>query len=323
MNPARLLAGLFKGLFFQSPGMLGFAKRFLEAWNRQDAQAVLRLIGQGTYRDPLCQGAVREDVLRDHVEALFTAFPDLRFELTGPVSIGDRTLTAGYCMRGRHDGPLPGGLGIEAVDPTHRELVLKGSMSLNFESAGAVHVENHFALDSLADQLGFLALLMPRTQGDYQFGAYYRLNRGNTAPPEAIGMTWLLVRGGQEPFDEAARVTNHVLESFADKPGFITGIIGARPPDEHGNSSGFTLSAWENIEALEANLLPNEDHKKVVHRFMKEGFAYGTHSRVYKLVRAKTVMIACVACGKKNNPHKRNPVCSACGEPLEAPPPYW
>ena len=175
----------------------------------------------------------------------------------------------------------------------------------------------------LAEQLGFLALLMPRAQGDYQFGAYYRLSRGNVTPPEAIGMTWIEVHGGQAPFDEVAMLTNQVLESFSTKPGFVTGIIGARPPDATGRSGGFTLSAWENIEALEANLLPNEDHQRVVHQFMKEGLAYGTHSRVYSLVRAKPMMIACTACGKKNNAHKTKPQCSACGADLEAAPAYW
>ncbi len=323
MSPLAILAGLFKGLFVQSPRMLSFARRFLDAWNAHDVQAVVDLIGAGRYRDPLCPGTLTGDALKSHVQALITAFPDLSFELSGPLSVGDGCLVAGYRLRGQHDGPLPGGLGIEAVAPTHRELSLDATMSVRFGRDGLVTIDNHFGLDILAEQLGFMALLMPREQGDYQFGAYYRLNRGNVAPPEAIGITWLQVRGGQEPFDQAAEVTNRVLESFADKPGFITGIIGARPPDADGNSSGFTLSAWENLDALEANLLPNEDHKVAVRRFMKEGLAYGTHSRVYQLVRAKPVMIACTTCGKKNNAYKRKAECSACGDPLEAPPPYW
>ena len=78
-----------------------------------------------------------------------------------------------------------------------------------------------------------------------------------------------------------------------------------------GHSGGFTLSAWENIEALEANLLPNADHENVVHQFMKEGVAYATHSRVYSLVRAKPVMMACEARGKRNNACRKPHTCSA------------
>ncbi len=56
---------------------------------------------------------------------------------------------------------------------------------------------------------------------------------------------------------------------------------------------------------------------------MKEGLAWGTHSRVYQLVRAKPVMIACNQCGKKNNAYKSVRTCSACGAALDPPPVYW
>ncbi|ULQ46420.1 ester cyclase [Flagellatimonas centrodinii] len=323
MSPLRILLGLLKGLFLQSPRLLRFAESFLQSWNAHDAPAVLARVGAGDYRDPLSRGALSGAALESHARALFTAFPDLRFVLTGPVTIGPDSIAARYRLEGTHTGPLPGGLGIEAVAATGRRLSLDATLFVTFDDDGTPCVNNHFDTESLADQLGFYALLMPREQGHYQFGAFYRLNKGNVAPPEAIGITWLQVRGGDGPFDTAARVTNQVLESFSDRPGFITGIIGARPPDRDGNSSGFTLSAWENIEALEANLLPNEDHQRVVHQFMKEGLAYGTHSRVYSLVRAKPMMIACTACGKKNNAHKTKPQCSACGAALEAAPAYW
>ena len=319
MNALAIVAGLLRGLL-QAPRHLMFARRFLDQWNAHDVEAIRASMGGGTYRDPLTLTHLRDAALVQHVQALFTAFPDLRLSLTGPVMTGRDAVSARYRLEGLHTGPLPGGLGIESVAPTGRRLSIKATLFIAFDADGRPQVENHFDVPELAEQLGFLALLMPRQQNDYQFGAYYRLHRGNPKPPEAIGITWLQVRGGQAPFDQAAQVTNAVLESFAGKPGFVTGIIGARPPDADGHSSGFTLSAWENLEALEANLLPNADHQRVVQQFMKEGLAYATHSRVYQLVRAKPVMIACVACGKKNNAHKPQHVCSACGTALEPAP---
>ncbi len=322
MKAAAVIADLLRGLL-QAPRHLRFAQRSLDQWNAHDADGIVRSLEGGSYRDPMTQGPVRNEMLTRHVRALFTAFPDLRLTLTGPVMTGRHAVSARYRLEGRHTGPLPGGLGIEAVAPTDRAVSLEATLFIAFDRNGPTQVENHFDLHELAGQLGFIDLLMPRQQGDYQFGAFYRLHKGNPTPPEAIGITWLQVRGGQAPFEEAGRVTNAVLESFAAQPGFVTGIIGARPPDETGHSSGFTLSAWENLAALEANLLPNTDHQRVVHQFMKEGLAYGTHSRVYQLVRAKPVMIACTACGKKNNAHKAAPVCSACGAALEPAPAYW
>lgn len=322
MNALAVISGLLRGLL-QAPRHLGFAQRFLGQWNAHDVAGICASMRGGRYRDPLTQTHLAGEALQRHVQALFTAFPDLQLGLTGPVMTGRNAVSARYRLSGRHTGPLPGDMGIDTVTPTGRELSLEATLFIAFDGDGTVRVENHFDLQELAAQLDFLALLMPRQQGHYQFGAYYRLHQGNPTPPEAIGITWLQVRGGRAPFDRAAQVTNAVLESFAGKPGFVTGIIGARPPDADGRSSGFTLSAWESLEALEANLLPNPDHQQVVQQFMKEGLAYGTHSRVYQLVRAKPVMIACPACGKKNNAHKKVHSCSACGAALEPAPAYW
>lgn len=322
MNPIAILLGLLRGLL-QAPRHLGFAKRFLSHWNAHDVEAIRRDMKGGHYRDPLTLKHVEGDDLARHVQALFTAFPDLQLTLGEAIMAGRNAVSARYRLGGQHTGPLPGGLGIDAVAPTGRALMLEATLFIRFDAAGHPHVENHFDLQDLAEQLNFMSLLMPRQQGAYDFGAFYRLHKGNPTPPEAIGITWLQVRGGQASFDQAADVTNRVLESFSDKPGFVTGIIGARPPDTEGNSFGFTLSAWENIDALEANLLPNPDHQRVVQQFMKEGLAYATHSRVYQLVRAKPVMIACTACGKKNNAHKKVHTCSACGAELEPAPTYW
>lgn len=321
MNRLALFGDLLLGLL-RAPRTLGHAERFLHAWNAHDIEAIATLAGAGSYRDPLSQGEVRGPALAAHATMLVRAFPDLHFELRGPITVGRNAVAARYTLRGTHTGALPGGLGIESVSPTGRRLDLDATLFITFDAAGTPRIHNHFETDTLAQQLGFQALLMPRAQGHYQFGAFYRLNKGNTRPPEAIGITWLEVRSADQ-FEAAARVTNKVAESFADKPGFVTGIVGARPPDENGHSAGFTLSAWENLEALEAHLLPNADHQQAVHQFMKEGLAWGTHSRVYTLVRAKPVMIACGACGKKNNAHKTTHCCSACGAALDAPPAYW
>lgn len=322
MNPLPILLSLLRGLM-QSPSTLRTAERLLGAWNAHDANAVVDLIGAGTYQDPLSKGALTGSALKTHVAALVRGFPDLSLTLDGAITVGRDAVSARYTLSGTHTGPLPGGLGIAEVSATNKRLSLPATLFLQRLPGGGLQVDNHFDSDTLAGQLGFYALLMPRTQGDYQFGAYYRLNRGNATPPEAVGMTWIEVRGGDVPFEHVATITNNVLESFADRPGFVTGIIGARPPDDTGHSGGFTLSAWENIEALEANLLPNADHKNVVHQFMKEGVAYATHSRVYSLVRAKPVMMACEACGKKNNAYRKPHTCSACGEPLGPAPIHW
>jgi predicted ester cyclase len=323
MDKLKLFWRLLCGLLLQGPRQLNFAQAYLAAWNRHDRDRVVALTGGGSYSDPLSKGALGGAQLRQHADALITAFPDLSFELGDAISVGHGVVAAQYLLSGTHTGPLPGAFGIEQIAATGRRILLPGTIFLRFDDAGQVQVSNSFDLEQLAQQLEFIALLMPREMANYQFGAFYRYNLGNDTPPDAIGITWLQVRGGEAAFEHSARITNQVLQSFASRPGFVTGIIGARPPDAQGHSSGFTMSAWESLEALEANLLPNPEHQAVVHQFMKEGLAYATHSRVYQLVRAKPVMIACAGCGKKNNAHKTLRICSQCGAALEAAPAYW
>ena len=183
-------------------------------------------------------------------------------------------------------------------------------------------VHNSFDPQALGRQLGFQGFIVPQQMGDYSFGAFYRLNHGSMAAPGAIGLTWIRMEGGDEPFQHVATITRQALESLSESPGFVTGMVGARRPDENGESYGFTVSAWETLEAMD-QIRPNPQHQSVVHEFMKEKVAHSTHSRVYQLVRTKPMMIACAECGKKNNAHNKSGVCSACKSPLGDAPPYW
>lgn len=204
-----------------SPG-----KRLFGGWNAHDIDAILKLTGTGSYRDPITGTAIHGEALRKHAAMLFKAFPDLYFELEGNICAG------------------------------------------------------------------------------------------------AIGLTWIRVKGGNEPFQHVATITRNALEHLSQKPGFVTGIVGAQLPGEDGEGYGFTISAWEKLEDMD-QILANSVHKDVVHKFVKEKIAYATHSRVYQLVRAKPLMVACEACGRKNDAHNKTGKCSACGEILAAAPAYW
>lgn len=320
MNKFKLFAGLLKGLFIQAPRTLAFAERYLVGWNAHDAAKICAM--SGCYTDPLSQGVLEADALHKHLAGLFKAFPDLVLSLEGPISVGRDVVAARYRLRGTNLGALPGDFGFDEIPATGRAVDLAGVLFLEFGDGAVPRVTNSFELHSLAQQLGFLAVMVPREIPNHQFGVYYRLNKGNRKAPEAIGMTWIQVRK-PEQFLPVAALTHRVAESFSDRPGFVTGIVGARPPDDSGWSGGFTLSAWEDLEALNENLIPNAVHQDAVQQFMKQGLAWSTHSRVYQLVRAKPVMIGCLQCGKQNNAHKKEPLCSACGAELPAAPEYW
>ena len=322
MSNLLLYARLLWAVLFRGPVMLIWAQRYLDAWNRHDIDGIVRATGRGDYADALSGGPVDGQALAAHLDELFRAFPALRLELTGPVTAGPGAVSARYRLLGTNEGELPGDMGFERLQPTGRHLALDGTIAIEFPSPDAPRIRNHFFQQDLADALAFQNLLMPRHMGDYDFGGFFRLNRGNAAPPEALGITWLHLKEGEAEFPHAARLTRRVLEDFAEAPGFVTGIVGARNAGENGESFGFTLSAWEDVAAMD-HILQSPTHKEAVRQFMKEGLAYGTHSRVYRLERTKPVMIACAQCGKKNNAHKTNRHCSTCRAELPAAPAYW
>lgn len=322
LDKLKLFIRLLCGVILRAPARLSRADAYLNAWNTHDIDAIISQTGAGSYSDPLTDGAIHGQALRDHAAMLFKAFPDLRFELDGDITAGANNVAARYILHATHSGDLPGDIGFEKIDATGKTIALPGTIFFEFTANGDPAVENLFDQQAFGQALGFQGYIMPFQMGDYSFGAFYRLHRGNMNPPQAIGLTWLYIKGGDEQFQWAADQTRETLEHLSQNPGFVTGMVGARKADEQGNSYGFTLSAWEHLEDLD-NLRPNEGHKKAVQAFMKEGLAWGTHSRVYKLVRTKPVMIACDACGKKNNAHNKTGKCSACGEALAAAPAYW
>ena len=321
MEKIKLFGKLLSSVIFKGPKMLNFAGAYLDAWNSHNVDAVLKLTGNGSYRDPIAGEALSGDKLREHAAMLLKAIPDLQFELASSIAAGDGVVSARYVLTGTNTGDLPGDIGFEKVNATGKSIALNGSIVFEFNAAGAPIVTNYFDQQEFGDNLGFQTYTMPYEMDDYDFGAFFRLNRGNRAPPKAVGLTWIEMTDPTQ-FTEVAQVTRETLEDFASGPGFITGTIGATKVNADGFSSGFTLSAWETLEDMD-RIVASDQHKKVVHKFMKEGLAYSTHSRVYELVRDKPVMVACKSCGKKNNAYKKTHVCSICKAELPPPPRYW
>jgi limonene-1,2-epoxide hydrolase len=62
-------------------------KRYCEAWNRHDADAIVALFVEGgTYTNPVAGQDLTGQAIAAFAKGVFTAFPDVSFEI---VSIGD------------------------------------------------------------------------------------------------------------------------------------------------------------------------------------------------------------------------------------------
>jgi steroid delta-isomerase-like uncharacterized protein len=88
---------------------VALTQAYFAAWCRHDADAILACFAPGgTYRDPTTPGAIGGPELKGYAAALWTAFPDLNFEM-GPVERLEhhRTHTT-WVMTGHNHGSLLG-----------------------------------------------------------------------------------------------------------------------------------------------------------------------------------------------------------------------
>jgi steroid delta-isomerase-like uncharacterized protein len=121
---------------------------YLQAWNDHDGHAVVRTLADGgTYVDPTLPGPISGQELRNLVEALANAFPDLAFAVEALLPAGDRVVVQ-WRMTGTNTGTLPG-----LAAPTGATCDLPGVDVITVGPDGIASVVGYF------DQLTFLGQL--------------------------------------------------------------------------------------------------------------------------------------------------------------------
>lgn len=315
-------AGSLVGGLLRSPALLVRANRLFKAINAQDVQSVAECIGDGSFFDPLLDAPVSgKAAVAEHLQVLLKAFPDFKIE-PDHISVGARSVNATVTVSGTNLGPIPGKLGFDEVPATGKAISIPACVVLE-NDRGRLNARIVFDSKAFGEALGFQVFILPQRIDQFQFGAWYRMKGPSNKLPQAAAVTTLSLNdpsiyyGGVLP-----KFGTGVLSSIASMPGCISVLTGMNEPDEKGEQWLFTLSLWESLEATE-QILGNEQHKKAVGMFMKDHLGYATASRVFSLQRAKPMMVACSKCGKKNNAHKPEHVCSACGTELPPAPELW
>src|SRR5712691_2723322 len=80
---------------------LDVAQRYFDGWNQHDAGFLVATFDpDGTYRDPETEGALSGQAIGAYASSLFTAFPDLSFELAAAPVADAESVTAQWIMRG-------------------------------------------------------------------------------------------------------------------------------------------------------------------------------------------------------------------------------
>src|SRR5437879_5693178 len=125
----------------------------LQYWNRQDLEGVLTYYDDSiTWLNIAMEETYRgKDEVRAFLRRLFTAFPDLHFEVTYKIARGDNVAEQWF-IRGTHLGTFMG------IPPTGRRIEIPG-MSMA-ELRQAKFVSDHFYFDALG-VLRDMALMPP------------------------------------------------------------------------------------------------------------------------------------------------------------------
>ena len=133
-----------------------FGQRWLEAWNSQDADKVLACMAQDiVYDDDAWPTTMRGHAeVREFLEHIWRAFPDMRFEVVDGPYIDPASPKVAWYWRGfaTHTGPLePPGLA-----PTGKRVEFEGGEFDEYRNGKLVRLRMVFDVADSMRQLGVL-----------------------------------------------------------------------------------------------------------------------------------------------------------------------
>ncbi len=285
------------------------AQKYFDAWNRRDPSAIVATFAEGgTYNDPTSGGKLTGQALREYISGLFSAFPDLSFDIVSAAPAGDNIVAAQWLMKGTNTGSFAGG------PPTGQSVALPGADFISVEGENIRSVQGYFDQRTLVEQLGLQTIVQPYSIGPFTFGASVRWTTGKRTKPGAFSLTWIEVHSEEEANEVQARA-HQIGQEMMQMPGFISSanmVIGRRL---------ITTTAWEDAEAPR-QLLRGGAHKEAIDRFLGPEFAAAFHGGVWVQDHLTTMWVRCTACGRMADYDRSEGKCQ-CGQPLPEHPPYW
>lgn len=285
---------------------LDIAKRYLDAWNSHDADAIIKtFIRKGTYSDPAIV-EITGNAIVAYAKQLWSAFPDLSFEIVSLSEGVAGKVIAEWTMKGTNKGPFDG------WPATERIISLAGVHVMEIETDGIRSVKGYFDTKTLARQLGLQVLTQPDKLGPFSFGFSVAVQSGKKTKPGAFGITTIWNSDSQT--EEIRTLTRSTATEMLGMEGFIgltTMRIGGR---------GITISAWEKPEHT-LQLKKGGTHSEAMKKFWVE-LSDSAFTSVWVPHHINPLWVRCKVCKKMNSYEKNSDKCS-CGEQLPEAPPYF
>lgn len=260
------------------------ASAYTGAWNAHDGAGVARVV-TGSYVDPTLPGPLRGDDIATMVDGLCAAFPDLRFEETGPPLVAGDRMVLQWRMRGTNSGaPLPG-----APAATGGTVDLPGVDVVSLDQGQIRDVVGYFDQKTFVEQLGLQAHLTPQDEWPVQYGISLRVDIDRREVPGALTFTWIDLANGED--GELIGRSQEIVMALASEPGFLG--FGATTVGPRFS----TVTAWTSPEAAEAAMARARPHQEAMARVERDGFGQRGFTSFWQPYRVNEQRSRCTECG--------------------------
>ena len=287
---------------------LNACQAYFDAWNNRDAAAITAsLNADATYSDPVA-GEIPAAAVAGYATALWEAFPDLAFDVTGLAQTGEDTAAAEWTMRGTNSGPFRG------LPPTGKTVTVPGADFIAVAGDKVKTVRGYFDGTATPTQLGLQVIVQPTAIGPFAFGNSASVRSGRLDRPGAISVTKLEARDDADA--EAVRqLSRQIATDMLGMDGFI-GFVGATV-----GSAMMTISAWDTPEQVD-QINKNPTHKDAARKFFGPELAVEGWTGVFVPHHINALLLRCDSCGKMLRLTDGQTACG-CGAQLRPAKPYW
>jgi steroid delta-isomerase-like uncharacterized protein len=284
------------------------AETYFDAWNRHDAAGIIGSFAEGgIYQDPTTGGPLTGQAIGAYAAGLWSAFPNLSFEIRSRASAGDSLVSAEWMMRGTNHGSIFG------LPPTGKIIELPGADFVRVSEEGIHSVAGYFDTRSFVEQLGLQAIVQPSRAGPFTFGTAIAVRTGKRTRPGAISMTSLYPTSSEQ-VEYVRNTSQQIVQEMLQMPGFIAwnGL--------NLNEIMMTVTAWESPEDVRA-FMQNPTHRAAVREYYS---SLGIESSMVStwVPQHISTTVRCTTCGKISGYERTEGQCP-CGARLPEPLPYW
>jgi steroid delta-isomerase-like uncharacterized protein len=283
---------------------------YADAWNRHDADAIVATFADGgTYNDPTTPGPLTGAAIGEYARGLWSAFPDLSFELARATEGEGGAISVEWVMRGVNSGSMMG------MPPTGRAVEVRGVDVAVVAEGKLRSVQGYFDSAAVPRALGLDVIVQPHAIGPFAFGTGLRVSNGNKAVPGAFGITFISARDKE---DELAirESSRKILQELLGIPGFISAVTVTV------EERMMTITAWETPESMKPLMAMGEHRAAVGRYFGSSEYGMGGMTGVWIPHHLGARRVRCPACEKMASVEVPDGRCT-CGVELPEPLAYW